>query len=223
MSLNSYIDNIISTLEIMFIDLEKSIRDSNGALVSKFDNHKYIDSIDNVRYLNNNQNINVVVVALDDQSFVNNFTETLKELKNISFIIISETLNKEFTNLSNVINITNIKRLENTIAKTLKDRYKNAELYLNFENGRSYNLKTKKLFIEQEEVKLTPREQEFLDLLIENTNNILDHKTIQDKIWHESYDVNESAYKSLLNKLRNKVGKKTVKNISGKGYTINFQ
>lgn len=223
MSLNSYIDNIISTLEIMFIDLGKSIRDSNGALVSKFDNHKYIDSIDNVRYLNNNQNINVVVVALDDQSFVNNFTETLKELKEISFIVISETLNKEFTNLSNVINITNIKRLENTIAKTLKDRYKNAELYLNFEDGRSYNLKTKKLFIEKEEVKLTPREQEFLDLLIENVNNILDHKTIQDKIWHESYDVNESAYKSLLNKLRNKVGKKTVKNISGKGYTINFQ
>ena len=73
-----------------------------------------------------------------------------------------------------------------------------------------------------EDIDLTAKEIELLEYFIENNIRVLSHDEIKDKIWEDSFDVSDSALKNVLNKLRKKVGKDTIKNISGVGFRLHI-
>jgi len=61
-----------------------------------------------------------------------------------------------------------------------------------------------------------------LDVLIYNQQYILNKEELKDLVWENSYDVSDTAFKSLINRLRTKIGKKSLKNVASTGYILNL-
>lgn len=210
-------ENIIYYLKVYLLEETNIIQKQIESLNLKLSNIEYLDDINYLDELNNS----IIIINIGDEINTNKVLN-LANSSNNTFITISKNPPKSLKH-PNIVNITNIKNIDNKLLKIYKDKYKNENLLLNFSDGIYFNLKSNKLLDNESEIHLTQRELDLLKLLVIHCNNVVLHKTIQSKIWHESYDVSESAYKSLLNKLRGKIGKKSIKSISRKGYAINFQ
>jgi len=68
---------------------------------------------------------------------------------------------------------------------------------------------------------LTKNEFRLLELLIENKNRKISKEEIEEYLWAEEF-ITESAFKSLFNRLRHKVGKESIINTFGVGYNIDI-
>ena len=80
---------------------------------------------------------------------------------------------------------------------------------------------TKRLVIKNDEnIKLTKNESKFLELLISKKNNPVSRQDIELHIWND-VGIKESTFKSLIKRLRDKIGKDYIKNSSNLGYFIN--
>lgn len=100
----------------------------------------------------------------------------------------------------------------------------NSRFVITFKNNIIYNVLHKKLLDEntKEEISLTSKEISFLDFLIRNNNRIIPIEELKSAIWEDEYEATDSAFKNLLNKLRKKIGKESILNISGVGYKLDY-
>jgi len=83
-----------------------------------------------------------------------------------------------------------------------------------------YDLSLKILYQNNKEVHLTSSENRLLILLLKNVNKTVTIDMIKNELWNDPIDATESALKSILTKLRSKVGKQSIRNVSGVGYYI---
>ena len=74
----------------------------------------------------------------------------------------------------------------------------------------------------KEEVALTLKELDLISFLIKNSNRIVSSDELKSNIWEDCFEATDSALKNLLNKVRKKIGKESITNISGVGYRLNF-
>ena len=65
----------------------------------------------------------------------------------------------------------------------------------------------------------TAKEVKLLNHLIVNKSRMTSKEELQSTLWEDDMG-SESAFKSLINKLRSKIGKESIENISGVGYRI---
>ncbi|MFV0562012.1 response regulator transcription factor [Malaciobacter mytili] len=112
--------------------------------------------------------------------------------------------------------------LLNSLLKATKDILDNGRYKIKLKNSLEYDVLNKKLLdlTKGEYIKLTSNESKLFDLLIKNRHRVVKIDEIKDTIWQDSYEATESALKNLLNKLRNKIGKESILNISKVGYKI---
>ena len=103
-----------------------------------------------------------------------------------------------------------------------EEYFENNSLIINFPNHITYDFNKKLLYENNITKDITAKELQLLEFLYENKNRVVSKEEIQNAIWEDSFYATESAFKSLLNKLRNKIGKQSIKNISGIGYRNNF-
>ena len=75
---------------------------------------------------------------------------------------------------------------------------------------------------DNEEILLTAKELILLDLFINNNHRVLSIPELKLALWDDEFEATESALKNLLNKLRKKIGKESIINISGVGYRLNY-
>lgn len=68
-------------------------------------------------------------------------------------------------------------------------------------------------------IKLTKNETLLIELLIDNKNKIVRMEKIKNHIW-KNKEVSESAFKTLISRLSNKIGKESITNSFGIGYGI---
>lgn len=84
------------------------------------------------------------------------------------------------------------------------------------------HLGTKKVFREQTEVALTPREFQILQLLIERKGELVSKKELARVVWRNSVDASANTIEVYINFLRNKIdkpfGKQSIKTKIGFGY-----
>ena len=73
-----------------------------------------------------------------------------------------------------------------------------------------------------EEILLTAKELILLDLFINNNHRVLSIHELKVALWDDEFEATDSALKNLLNKLRKKIGKESIINISGVGYRLNY-
>lgn len=91
---------------------------------------------------------------------------------------------------------------------------------LQLPNQVEYNFQTREIFKNKERVSLTHKELLLFEYLLEHKDKTVSKEELFEHIWDDYYKATESALKSLLNKLRKKIGKESIKNISGIGYQL---
>ncbi len=89
-----------------------------------------------------------------------------------------------------------------------------------FSNNTRYDIQTKLLYLENKEVHTTSSENRLLEIFVKNINKTVSINDIKDQLWDDAYDATDSALKSVLSKLRSKIGKNSIKNVSGMGYYL---
>lgn len=108
-----------------------------------------------------------------------------------------------------------IKELEIRVNKLLRIN----ENSLSFCDGFSYNLKSKTLYFEEEEIVLRNKEKRLVEILIQNLNKVVPLEIICDYVWEGEIRENYPL-RQLLAELRKKLPKDIIKTKSRQGYLI---
>ena len=114
----------------------------------------------------------------------------------------------------------NFNKLKEALNNAVNEIISNNPPIIKFPNNVEYHLKKKVLFINKVEQNITSKEIALLELLYTNININISQDFIKSHIWEDSFFATDSALKAVLNKLRNKIGKNSIKNISGIGYRL---
>jgi DNA-binding response OmpR family regulator len=95
---------------------------------------------------------------------------------------------------------------------------------IDFNNGIEYNVSKKILSSKEtkEIITLTSKELMLLDFLIKNSYRVVSHEELKLNLWDDEFEATDSALKNLMNKLRKKIGKETIINISGVGFRLEY-
>lgn len=93
----------------------------------------------------------------------------------------------------------------------------------NLSKNVQFDLKHKLLLIDNKQKKLSHYESTLLAYFITNSDRTISTDEIKNNIWDDPYDATDSALKSLMYKLRTKIGKEFIQNLSGVGYYLNIK
>lgn len=154
--------------------------------------------------------------------------EIRKEDTTIPIILLTAYTNKKILLEATRLKLTNyivkpvvFEELYHSFQMALDDiKQIDVENIVFFSQGLSYNKLTKLLYDNSIEIHLTASEHRLLELFLENIGKTLSSLEIKEHIWNDSYYATDAALKSLLSKLRSKIGKNSIKNVSGIGYYL---
>lgn len=157
------------------------------------------------------------------------FCKIIKKINNKIPIIISSTKSKkkylyEMIRLQIVDFIKKPIKAEEFIFilnETAKYILNGGTVSIKLNNGYIYSYKSKTIKKDDaKEIKLTKNEYRLLELLLANKEKTLTKEEIFQHLWADE-SITCSAFKSLVSRLRNKIGKNSIKNKFGIGYQLN--
>ena len=108
------------------------------------------------------------------------------------------------------------KELQTTIIMATKDLF---ESRIKFKEIYEYDMKSKQLFKNGEEVQMPKNEAKLFFLLVSNIEKVVSYKVIENYVWGEKSMSNE-ALRMTIKKIRAKTDADLIKNISGVGYRL---
>lgn len=179
----------------------------------------------------NSNKINAIIteIELADNSGFNLIKTIREEDTNLPIVVISK--NKEEKNLFQAIRLNlvdylvkpvNANDLIFTLNNVAKKIFNNGNITVNITNNISYSFLDKTLESNNKKIPLTKNEIKLIELLISNKDKTVTKEDIEIHIW-EDETVSDSAFKSLFLRLRNKIGKDSIVNNFGVGYSINLE
>lgn len=177
------------------------------------------------------------IMLLDiNMPFINGLELTKKirqEDKNTRVIILTAHLEQDKLLFAAELNLT--KYLPKPTTRTqLKDALKEAVIQykelldekeiLEIKKDLIWNINTKKLTLDNKDIKLTKYEILLLELLCLQKDRIFSIEEISYKLWDDIDDLENSAtkIKDIIKRLRKKLPLDTIENIYGVGYKLNF-
>ena len=229
--LEKHLNNILKKMNILYIEDEENIRANMKKTLSILCDNIYDTYCINEAYkLYENHRIDIIIsdINLPEQSGIDFVKDLRKSDKTIPVILLSAYTDKHYlleaTKLKLVDYLTkpvDFKTLLSTLQKCVNEILDNSRYILNFGNDVLFNVLQKRLYEKNEkEILLTSKELLLLDFLIKNSNKVVSAEEIKLNIWEDSDEATDSALKNLLTKLRKKIGKDSLENISGVGYRL---
>ena len=228
-----YLD-ILKNLTILYIEDEETIKENIKKTLLLFSNKIFdVKDIKSAKETLENQKIDIIIsdINLPDETGIELIKEIRKTDKTLPIIILSAYTEKHYlleaTKLKLVDYLTkpmDFKTLQNALFKCVDEILENSRFIVSFKNRIIYNVLQKKLIDENkdEEISLTAKEILLLDFLIKNNNRVVPIEELKSVIWDDEFEATESAFKNLLNKIRKKIGKESILNISGVGYKLDY-
>ncbi|MFK2823870.1 response regulator transcription factor [Arcobacter sp. YIC-80] len=226
-------NNILKNLNVLYIEDEENIRlNIKKVLLLLCKNVFDTGSVEEAKEILEKQRIDIIIsdINLPKQNGLDFVEEIRKINKKIPVILLSAYTETNYllkaTKLKLIDYLTkpvNFETLNQALLKCAEDIYENAMFIINFQNKIQYNVLNKKLEdSNKQEINLTSKEVALLDYFIKNNTRVISHEELKNNIWEDSYETTDSALKNLLNKLRKKIGKDSISNISGVGYKLNI-
>lgn len=223
---------ILRFLNILYLEDEENIKKNIKETLELIVSDVYdVETCEQANLVLKEKRIDIIIsdINLKEESGLS-FIKILRE-KNIDIpvILLTAYTDKSYlleaTKLKLVdylIKPTDYKTLHNCLMKAAKEICQSGSFVVEFKNGIIYNVLNKRLFskTEKNEFELTPKEIQLLDFLIKNSNRVSSYEEIKDNIWEDSSHLSESALKNLVNKLRKKIGKNGIINVSGIGFKV---
>ena len=227
-------NKILKNLNILYIEDEKNIRLNIKKTLELFcENVLDAENILNAKEILTTSRIDIIIsdINLPDMSGIDFVKEIRISDKTIPIILLSAYTDKEFlleaTKLKLVDYLTkpiNFKDLNNALQKCVEEILDNSRYIITFKNNIQYNVSHNCLIDnnEKEEIRLTNKELDLLNFLIKNNNRVCSAEELKSAIWDDYLEATDSALKNLLNKIRKKIGKESIINISGVGYKLEY-
>jgi len=225
------IENILNTLNILYVDSDiQYISKVSEALEMKSNNLFSCNNLNMAIKTYNDNKIDIIIIdtIVNDQNSLA-FIKQLRNLNdNICLIVISKKVSEEILIhliplkiISFIYKPIDLNLLKSALYLSVKNILKQGLYEVRFMNDCIYNV-NKKLLVNSEElpIELTYYEVLFIDALISNRHQVLSAEAFKEMIWKSDYGTSDSAFKSLLNRLRTKIGKESIKTVSGYGYRL---
>lgn len=234
MQKNLNFNHILKNLNILYIEDEENIRiNIKKVLLLLCENVFDVSNTNEAKFIFDKQRIDIIIsdINLPDTNGIDFIKELRKIDKTIPVILLSAFTDTKYlleaTKLKLVDYLTkpvDFKTLNNSLQSCVEEILDNSRYLINFQNSIQYNVLHKKLIDlnTKEEVALTLKELDLISFLIKNSNRIVSSDELKSNIWEDCFEATDSALKNLLNKVRKKIGKESITNISGVGYRLNF-
>ncbi|RXJ89410.1 transcriptional regulator [Arcobacter sp. CECT 8983] len=236
--MENYINNkksvkiIKEHLNILYIEDERNIREKLKEAIKLIVSNVYdCEDISQAKEILDKHRIDIIIsdINLKNENALEFIKNIRKYYLNLPIILLSAYTEKNYLLeaaklklVDYLVKPIDFKILNNTIDKAAQELIQYGNYIVDFENKTSYNILNKKLLSKEtkKDIILTAKEIELLEYFISNSNRVLSHDEIKNKLWIDSYEITDSALKNLINKLRKKIGKESIKNISGVGFKI---
>ncbi|MDZ7818889.1 MAG: response regulator transcription factor [Aliarcobacter sp.] len=227
-------NKILKNLNILYIEDEPNIRINIKKTLELFCENVFdVENISIAKELLEKNRIDIIIsdINLPETNGIEFIKELRKTDKTIPVVLLSAYTDKEYlleaTKLKLVDYLTkpiDFKSLNNALQKCVEEILDNSRYVISFKNNILYNVIHSCLIDnnEKKEIHLTCKEIDLLNFLIKNYNRVCSAEELKSAIWDDSLDATDSAMKNLLNKLRKKIGKESIINISGVGYKIEY-
>jgi len=112
------------------------------------------------------------------------------------------------------------KELKNALISAVEELPSSEVSFLNLSDTIRFDTSHKILYDHDKNINLSSSELNLLEFFIKNQNRTVSNNEIKNHIWEDSYYATDTALKSLIHKLRQKIGKDVIKNVSGIGYYL---
>ena len=224
--------NILKNLNILYIEDENNIRQNVSKTLRLLCKEVFdVEEIYKANKILNTSRVDIIIsdINLGKDNGLDFIEELRKNDKTIPVILLSAYTDKDYllkaTKLKLVDYLTkpiDFKMLKTALINCVEDIIDNSKYIISFPDNINYNVLEKKLFStdDNKEISLTSKELLLLDYLIKFNNRVISHDELKINIWEDIFDTSDSALKNLLNKLRKKIGKEVISNISGVGFRI---
>ena len=227
--MNLSLKKILKQLDVLFIsEVDSSYKKIENILRLFFKEVLHTNSLiyANEIYEKSFPSILIIDINLKDSTGLTFIKELRKKNKSMPVIIITE--NKETDILIEAIKLNlidyllkpvDINKLIHALNLSAKNILNSGEIKTIIKNDVIYNYVDKSITIIDKKQSLTKNEARLLELFLINKNKFVKNEDIIKQIWSDK-EVSSSAFKSLINRLSNKIGKDTISNSFGIGYGI---
>jgi DNA-binding response OmpR family regulator len=227
--MNLSLKKILKQLDVLFIsEVDSSYKKIENILRLFFKEVLHTNSLiyANEIYEKSFPSILIIDINLKDSTGLTFIKELRKKNKSMPVIIITE--NKETDILIEAIKLNlidyllkpvDINKLIHALNLSAKNILNSGEIKTIIKNDVIYNYVDKSITILDKKQSLTKNESRLLELFLINKNKFVKNEDIIKQIWSDK-EVSSSAFKSLINRLSNKIGKDTISNSFGIGYGI---
>ncbi len=225
---------ILKSLNILYIEDEKNIRENISNTLKIICSKVFpAESIEEAIKIKDENRVDVIIsdINLPNMSGLEYVKKLRENNFNTPIILLSAHTDTEYLLeaaklklVDYLVKPIDFSELNNALLKASEELVKKGDYILDFEEDISYNVLHKKLYNKKskKEIDLTAKEINLLEYLIKNNQRVVPHDELKDNIWIDSFQATDSALKNLLTKIRKKIGKDTIKNISGVGFRIYF-
>ena len=227
--MNLSLKKILKQLDVLFVsEVDSSYKKIENILRLFFKEVLHTNSLiyANEIYEKSFPSILIIDINLKDSTGLTFIKELRKKNKSMPVIIITE--NKETDILIEAIKLNlidyllkpvDINKLIHALNLSAKNILNSGEIKTIIKNDVIYNYVDKSITILDKKQSLTKNESRLLELFLINKNKFVKNEDIIKQIWSDK-EVSSSAFKSLINRLSNKIGKDTISNSFGIGYGI---
>lgn len=220
---------ILKQLDILFIsEVDDSYKKIENILNIFFKNVLHTNSLKYASdaYEKSFPGMIVIDINLKESNGINFIKEIRKKNKRIPIIVATQNIEVSVLIEAIKLNLTDyllkpidINKLIYSLNMSAKEILNSGDIKTTIKNNIKYNYIEKSISILDRKYSLTKNESRLLELFLNNKNKIIRNDEIIKYIWSEK-EVSISAFKSLINRLSNKIGKDTIDNSFGVGYGI---
>jgi DNA-binding response OmpR family regulator len=115
------------------------------------------------------------------------------------------------------------KTLEEITYQFIAEIRKKSRVKVELNESLYWDKRDKQVVYNNEQIRLTKKEREFLSLLFSNINREFTYEYITHELWNDSYVDKKVNLRTLIKQLRRKLPVDFIKNIFGIGYTIDIK
>lgn len=221
---------VLKSLNLLYVEDEMNIRENLTTTLDLMCNKTYacanaIKALD----LFHKERIDIILsdISMPQMSGLEFAKLIREENRTIPIILLSAHTDTpyllEATRLKLIDYITkpvDFNSLKDALLRAVEEIIESGNFHIFFENNITYNVAKKTLQIENEEQYLTGKEIALLEFLFQNKGKVVSTQEIKNALWEDEFNATDAALKAVLNKLRSKIGKQSIKNVSGIGYQL---
>lgn len=221
---------LLKSLTILYLEDEENIRRNVTKTLQLFCHNVHnCSNANDALLMLQNKNIDIILsdISMPKMNGIEFSQEVRKTNKYIPIILLTAHTDTHYlleaTKLKLIDYLTkplNFTQLKEALIRAALEVNEQSPKIIQFENKIYYDLNTKQLFHDKIEKSITAKEISLLELLHENKDKNISHTLIKSHLWEDSLEASDSALKAILNRLRHKIGKQSIINISGVGYQL---